>query len=282
MAVKDLARQADERVASDDDGGRAVSDGREHLEAERGHISPKWHVGVGCLVAVLTYGVMLGDGHTIFAFAGKEQFFEHMSAWLFLLSSLLALACWRRSRGQETAVPPLRRASYVLLAIFFFVAFGEELSWGQHYFGFATPEAIEHLNQQEELNLHNLAFVDSNDDSGKKRGLMGKLLNSNRLFDYFMLGLFMVVPLGGRLWPAFGAFYKGLGPPLMALTLALPLGLNAILSVISEVYLVDNTFRHMATSEIRELNYALLCFLGMLWLWAVERQRQLRRSVVLS
>lgn len=273
MAVKDLGRQADRGIASGAGSG---------LEEERARVSSRWHVGVACLLAVSTYGVMLGDGHTIFAFAGKEQLFEHMSAWLFLLSSLLALACWGRSRRQRGPLPPLRRVSYVLLALFFFVAFGEELSWGQHYFGFATPAAIEQLNQQEELNLHNLSFIDSNDDGGKKRGLMGKLLNSNRLFDYFMFGLFLVAPWGSRLWSVFGSLYRGLGPPLMALALALPLVLNVALSVISEAYLVDNGFRHMATSEIRELNYALLCFLGMLWLWAVERRRQQQETVLPS
>lgn len=269
MAVKDLARQVDERSTADG-GGR--------LELERAHVSPWWHVGVGCGLAVLTYAVMLGDGHTIFVFAGKEQLFEHMSAWLFLLSSLLAWACWVRSRRQAATVPPLRRLSYVLLALLFFVAFGEELSWGQHYFGFDTPEAIGKINQQEELNLHNLTFIDSNDDEGKKRGWAGKLLNSNRLFDYFMLGLFVVAPWGSLLWPAFGRLYQSLGGPKMSPALALPMGFNIALSVVSLVYLVDNGFRHMATSEIRELNYALLCFLGMLWLWAVERQRQEREK----
>ncbi len=231
---------------------------------------------LGCVVACLSYAVMLGDGHTIFVFAGKEQLFEHLSAWLFLLSCLLASAAWVRSRRQGEGVPPLRRGCYILLALFFFVAFGEELSWGQHYLGFSTPAALEGLNQQEELNLHNLTFVDSNDASGKKRSLAGKLFNSNRLFDYFMIGLFLAAPAGFRLWPWFGRLYGSLGGPLMALPLALPLLLNIALSVVTEVWLVDNGFRHMATSEIRELNYAMLCFLGMAWLLAVERWREER------
>lgn len=232
-------------------------------------------------VACLTYGVMLGDGHTIFVFAGKEQLFEHMSAWLFLLSSLLSLACWVRSRRQPGPLPPLRRLSYGLLAFFFFVAFGEELSWGQHYLKFSTPAAIEGLNQQEEFNLHNLSFVDSNDDEGKRRGLAAKLLNSNRLFDYFMLGLFFVAPLLDTFWLWFRRLYSALGPPLMALALMAPLLLNAALSLVSEVWLADNVFRHMAVSEIRELNYAVLCFFGMLWLLSVERLRH-RKSAPAS
>lgn len=32
---------------------------------------------------------------------------------------------------------------------------GEELSWGQHFVGWSTPEAWSHLNDQQETNLHN-------------------------------------------------------------------------------------------------------------------------------
>lgn len=34
---------------------------------------------------------------------------------------------------------------------------GEEISWGQHYFGWATPEAVDTLNDQGETNLHNMS-----------------------------------------------------------------------------------------------------------------------------
>ena len=34
---------------------------------------------------------------------------------------------------------------------------GEELSWGQHLFGWSTPESIGALNDQQETNLHNMS-----------------------------------------------------------------------------------------------------------------------------
>jgi len=34
---------------------------------------------------------------------------------------------------------------------------GEELSWGQHLFGWGTPEYLEAINDQEETNLHNIS-----------------------------------------------------------------------------------------------------------------------------
>ena len=228
-------------------------------------------VAVGA-VAFLTYSVLLGDGHTVFVFAGKEQLFEHLSAWLFLLASLFALGAGLHYRRAGARRGKLLGVAYWSLAVLFFVAFGEELSWGQHYFGFETPEAIQGLNQQQELNLHNLSIFDSNTDSGKKTGLFGKFFNSNRLFDYFMLTLFVAIPWGYRLFPWSRGLLDRLGAPRMTWVLALPLLLNAALSVIAEVWVVHNHFRHMATSEIRELNYAVLCVVGMASLYLFERR----------
>ena len=44
-----------------------------------------------------------------------------------------------------------------LVAIVLFIMAGEELSWGQRIFGWATPDSLSGLNEQGEMNLHNLA-----------------------------------------------------------------------------------------------------------------------------
>ena len=36
---------------------------------------------------------------------------------------------------------------------------GEEISWGQHYFGWGTPESWKDVNDQQETNLHNTAAI---------------------------------------------------------------------------------------------------------------------------
>ena len=36
---------------------------------------------------------------------------------------------------------------------------GEEISWGQHYFGWGTPETWKDVNDQQETNLHNTAAI---------------------------------------------------------------------------------------------------------------------------
>jgi hypothetical protein len=57
----------------------------------------------------------------------------------------------------------LRRDRLIMLWLLLFVLGGiylggEEASWGQHYFGWATPESWATINRQQETNLHNTSF----------------------------------------------------------------------------------------------------------------------------
>jgi len=47
------------------------------------------------------------------------------------------------------------RAWVVVLPLGLFYMAGEELSWGQHVFGWQTPQRISRVNRQDETNLHN-------------------------------------------------------------------------------------------------------------------------------
>jgi hypothetical protein len=51
--------------------------------------------------------------------------------------------------------------AYGLLAVAALGAIGEELSWGQRLFHATTPESVAAANRQQELNVHNLASVES-------------------------------------------------------------------------------------------------------------------------
>ena len=48
---------------------------------------------------------------------------------------------------------------YILLALFFFVCGGEEISWGQRLFEIDTPELLRDINVQEEITLHNIGSI---------------------------------------------------------------------------------------------------------------------------
>jgi hypothetical protein len=60
-----------------------------------------------------------------------------------------ALDAWRQDR-------PIVSWLGIAVGAVLLVGFGEELSWGQHWLGFETPEISREVNVQGEFNLHNI------------------------------------------------------------------------------------------------------------------------------
>jgi hypothetical protein len=84
---------------------------------------------------------------------------EYMQALLYLSSGVLALSVARRLRSiYGHRLPAMLWLGLSLLLLF---TCGEEVSWGQRMLNFDTPIAIGRVNTQGELNIHNLATVQS-------------------------------------------------------------------------------------------------------------------------
>ena len=83
----------------------------------------------------------------------EDALFENLTALLFFLTALLLGAIAAMGRG----IPG--RWLYVLGALAFVFATGEEISWGQRIFGFATPDYLRAINAQNEFNVHNIGWM---------------------------------------------------------------------------------------------------------------------------
>ena len=75
---------------------------------------------------------------------------ENLTAVWFLLAGLLLFATALVERSF------FRRCIYILGGLAMTFVCGEEISWGQRIFGFATPDFLMGLNVQEEFNVHNI------------------------------------------------------------------------------------------------------------------------------
>jgi len=64
----------------------------------------------------------------------------------------LQLAWQIKIKGEQ----PLVLAFYLAFSMGLLLIGLEEISWGQQFFGFGTPDAIQNINAQNETNLHNL------------------------------------------------------------------------------------------------------------------------------
>jgi hypothetical protein len=89
-----------------------------------------------------------------FSLTKGETLIEWIEAifWLFAFSLYLTLFVLR-VRSNRWDAPC---SWFLFLALLCFVALGEETSWGQHIFGFDSPDYIKQINKQRETNIHNL------------------------------------------------------------------------------------------------------------------------------
>ena len=85
---------------------------------------------------------------------GELGLIELATPVLSLIGFVIGIAtvrlAWHRVGKQE-------RVWYLLVTLGCFYFAGEELSWGQHFFGWGTPEYLEQINDQEETNIHNIS-----------------------------------------------------------------------------------------------------------------------------
>ncbi len=117
---------------------------------------PAWiaHWALWLTAAAQSAVFVLWPGFYANQFNEESGFVEIATNALGLLADVLGA-----SLALRPPLPILRGFRYwfaiLALGMVFFV--GEEVSWGQHVFGWSTPGAWADLNRQQETNLHNLA-----------------------------------------------------------------------------------------------------------------------------
>ncbi len=109
-----------------------------------------WPTGMVCAGAVVA--AALGED-AYHLYTGEDGICETLQVAFFALALFEAFRAWRRLAAAGRRID----ASLYLVAIAGFVfLIGEEVSWGQRFLGWSTPEELAALNRQGETNLHNL------------------------------------------------------------------------------------------------------------------------------
>lgn len=161
-----------------------------HLRARAAYDDARpsaWPAALVLLIfAVLTYCSMLLPRDVAAWLIIEEHPIEASGSIGLLAGSIACVILWRAVRG-DPAWPLLRRLSLLGFGLLLFFGAGEEESWGQRLLGIATPTSLGKINDQDEINLHNLTAVDS--------------INSDTLFSLLCLVIGVLVPVLA-LWPA--------------------------------------------------------------------------------
>ncbi len=141
------------------------------------------------LIATVILSLVAPDFFSL-VFAVEDGPVEYGTALFLLVASGVmarhAASLWRQGR----------RGAAVMTGIYglmFFMAAGEEVSWGQRIIGWESGEFFQQHNKQDETNLHNLMIGDVH----LTKSLFGPVLTICILL--YLVGLPLIYPKGGRI-----------------------------------------------------------------------------------
>ena len=144
---------------------------------------------VGIILISLTFLTIYGASSQLIFLTKEDGVIENFGSVFFLVASILFFLTFFRTRKSNDYQINKHLGTWVffLFGLMFFFAFGEEISWGQRIFGFATPEDMKAANVQDEFNVHNL-------DVFYGEGLTTALITPIRLFALFGLVYMLILP----------------------------------------------------------------------------------------
>jgi hypothetical protein len=126
--------------------------------AGREHELPRWlWLYFPPLILLVQVGAKLaGDGVYRALVRSELGLVELGTVVLLLLALAIALRLFLARKALPSRWLGAWMGLFALGALYFA---GEEASWGQHYFGWSTPEALAAVNAQAETNIHNIAGI---------------------------------------------------------------------------------------------------------------------------
>ena len=103
------------------------------------------------VVAMLPYAARFMGKHTDSVMYRETGVIENLTV-IFLLVAIISTVLFLISNRTKFKFLSVWMGIFLLGAIYYA---GEEVSWGQHLFGWGTPEQWTEVNDQQETNLHN-------------------------------------------------------------------------------------------------------------------------------
>ena len=220
------------------------------------------------LVVAASYFVVFWSEELMVNLGAEDGLVESLGALSLLAASLFFAWTFWHSRGRGNEFLWFRTQRNVLalaLAAAFLFAGGEEISWGQRIFGWATPVGIEEINVQGETNLHNMAFLQN-------------FIPAHTLFNLFWAAYGVALPLLNRLGKV-RTLLARIGVPVAPLWVASLFVLSyLVFKVVAARFALDSDVRS-ALNELKEGNAAFACaVLGLCVLVNALSQQETRAS----
>lgn len=111
----------------------------------------------GVIILITFYLINVFSQEFLFTkILGEDNFNEYLQVIILIIGSLVAFKLGVLARHKLKFIGIL----YIVIAGSLFFVTMEEISWGQRIFHVQTPALLEEMNNQKEINIHNLKAID--------------------------------------------------------------------------------------------------------------------------
>ena len=203
----------------------------------------------------------------------EDGFYENLGALFFLLTAIAFFVLAARPklyRFENKYRKYTERLYFLLFGLLFVFAFGEEISWGQRIFDYATPEAIKKVNAQGEFNLHNMKIFHHSTSEGIKKTGFPALLTMARLFYMVFLFYLLVIPIVYRFNSRFKKFVHTVRLPVPHVIFGALFVFNILFAKTLRLIYEESELGYAGVwgfVEVKETVFALLLFaLSLSWM----------------
>lgn len=198
-------------------------------------------------------------------FTSEDHLFENLTTIGLFLSGLVFLLLYLNYREVNDLgfLKTKRNIFFLLLALLFFFAAGEEISWGQRIFGIKTPDAFS-SNVQHETNIHNLGFLmkEYYTEEGvkvKQKSWVSRFLNVGSFTNAFWVIWTIIIPILYKRGGKIREFLRRVNIPNGPLSIGGLFALNYVLLHAMRLALpFNNEHNEIKVVEIKESNMAFL------------------------
>lgn len=213
----------------------------------------------------LTYIPLFLQPQIIEAFVNEDWIFETLTPIYFIITSvLLAIIVFKlQPYAGSHWLFRLKKLALLGFALLFFVAAGEEISWGQRIFHIETPEALKQTNVQQEITIHNLDFF-----QGEKA-----TLDFSQLQTLFSLSFAFFIPVAAVILQRLFRFDLDMLIPVMPISFGWLVVINYLIQkiirnvveIVPQIYLHPTMPFTEGLYEVREHGNAYAMMLSVLF-----------------
>ena len=238
--------------------------------------------GLFFLLASYSFLLIVSPDHAN-SLTDEDGLIQTIGAICFSLASIITIYLYFKSKSQNKPffLKTKRNIFYLFLAIYFFICFGEEISWGQRQLNIETPETLIKNNAQKELNVHNLWIFQSYDNDLSPKTGFKKWITSAKIFAYIWLLYCVIIPIineySSRIRNTFRKFYF----PVIPLWIGILFPLNHVISrVFENMDRIKNQLLFESVIETKETLFAflfLMASISLYYLYKLSRKETLAK-----